>query len=162
WRGFNYSLRATGTHFGRAFVLQLTRVLVFIFALLNLHLFWGFALWTAENFAGMDVALVEVMCTLGNPVYLVALVALAWWLLTPFNEAVNYLFFIDARTRYEGLDLWQRVEELFPVRQRNKDGMILLAIGLGWSLTGAAAAEEPLPAVKGARKEIALIRGDVQ
>jgi hypothetical protein len=162
WRGVKFALLATGRHLGRACVIVLVRVLVFVFALLNLHLFGGFGLWTAENLAGVDVALLSVVCSLGNPGYLLALAAIVWWLLTPLNEALNYLFFVDARTRYEGLDLWQRVDELFPVRQRSKVGAALVALTVGLLAAGTAVAEEPLAAVRAARQEIAAIRAEVQ
>ncbi len=137
-RAFRYALRAGGWNFGPACLLQLILGVAFLFAFFNLHLFWNFALWGAENLAGIDVAWLGVLCSLGNPVYALALAGLTAWLLTPFYEAGNYLFFVDARTRYEGLDLLQRVDELFPVRQRVKAGAVLLALGL--ALAGAAPA----------------------
>src|SRR5437899_3352064 len=76
WRGFRYAFRASGWHFGRACLLQVVRGLVFLFALFNFHLFWRFALWVAGDLAGFDVALLGVLCSLGNPVYLLALVGL--------------------------------------------------------------------------------------
>jgi hypothetical protein len=162
WRGCKFAVLATSRHFGRACMLLLLRGLLFLFALLNLHLFWAFGLWTAENLAGVDVALLGVLCSLGNPAYLLALTAIAWWLLAPLNEALNYLFFVDARTRYEGLDLWQRVDELFPVRQRSKVGAVVIAV-IGSLLTGSpACAEEPLASVRAARQEISAIRKEVQ
>jgi hypothetical protein len=162
WRGCKFALLATSRHFGRACVLVLLRGILFLFAVLNLHLFWGFGLWTVENLAGVDVALLGVLCSLGNPAYLLAVTAIAWWLLTPLNEALSYLFFVDARTRYEGLDLWQRVDELFPVRQRSKVGAVVLALAAGLLALGPASAEEPLPAVRAARQEMATIRSEVQ
>src|SRR5439155_7129696 len=73
WRGFRYAFRASGWHFGRACLLQMARGLAFLFALLNFHLFCRFVLWAAEDLAGIDVALLGVLCSLGNPVYLLAL-----------------------------------------------------------------------------------------
>jgi hypothetical protein len=161
WRGVRYSLRATTQHFGRACLVLLVRGFLMFVAILNLHLFWNFVLWTAENLGGIDVALLGVLSTLVNPVYLFTLIALAWWLLTPFNEAVNYLFFIDARTRYEGLDLWHRVEELFPVRQSAKAGAVVAALCLGM-MAGTVHADELLPAVQAARQEVAAVRTEVE
>jgi hypothetical protein len=162
WRGCRISLLASGRHFDRACVVLLVRWLMLLFAILNLHLFWNFALWTAENLAGIDVALLDVLCSLSNFVYLLILLALAWWLLTPFREAVDYLFFVDARTRYEGLDLWHRVEEQFPLRRQAKAGLILVGLGAGLLTAGAVCAEDALPAVRFARQQIAVIRKEVQ
>jgi hypothetical protein len=161
-RAFRYALRAGGWNFGPACLLQFVRFLVFAFALLNLHLFWNFGLWAAENFAGFDVAWLGVLCSLTNPVYLLALAGMTAWLVMPFFEAGNYLYFLDARTRYEGLDLLQRVEDLFPARPRVKAGAVFLALGLALAAAGPARAEAPLAAVQGARRDVAVIRTEVE
>jgi hypothetical protein len=162
WRALKHSMRATGQHPGRAFLLLILRAVVLAFAVLNLHLFLSFGLWAAENLGGFDVAFLGVLCALGNPAYLLTVVLLAVWLLLPWNEAINYMFFVDARTRYEGLDLWQRVEELFPVRKQSKVGGVVLALTVGLLGAGSATAEEPLSAVRAARQELAVIRKEVQ
>jgi Domain of unknown function (DUF4129) len=90
------------------------------------------------------------------------LTLLAWCLLSPFNEAANYLFFMDVRTRFEGLDLWNRVEDLFPAIQRGKAGAILLTLGAGLLAASPAAAQEPLETVRAARRELQTIRNEVQ
>jgi hypothetical protein len=163
WRAVSYSLRVSGGELiGRALIVVVTRGLMLIFAVFNLHLFGNFVLWAAESLGGFDVAYLSVLCSLGNAGYSVALVLLAWCLLTPYSEAANYLFFVDARTRFEGLDLWQRVEELFPPRPRGKVGAVLLALGLALAGAAPALAEEPLAAVRAARKDLAAIRDEVQ
>jgi len=162
WRAVRYSLRATGRDFGRALLLVNVRGLLLLFAVFNLHLLGNFALWAAEHLGGFDVAYLGVLCSLGNAAYVLALVLLAWCLLSPFNEAANYLFFMDVRTRFEGLDLWNRVEDLFPAVQGGKAGAILLALGAGLLAAGPVSAEEPLPAVRAARQEIQAVRGEVQ
>jgi hypothetical protein len=70
----------------------------------------------ADQLAGLDTGSLGLMLTPGNPCYLLLLGTLAWWLLAPYNEAANYLFYTDARTRYEGLDMWFRIEQHFKVR----------------------------------------------
>jgi hypothetical protein len=162
WRAVKHSIRATSQHAGRAFLVVVLRGVLLVFAVLNLHLFLSFGLWAAENLGGFDVAFVGVLCSLGNAAYLLTLTLAAAWLLLPWNEAVNYLFFVDARTRYEGLDLWQRIEELFPVKKQVKAGAVLLALALGLAGAGSAAAEEPLQAVRGVRQDLAVIRKEVQ
>jgi hypothetical protein len=160
WRAVRHSLRATTHHPGRAFLIVILRGILLVFAVLNLHLFLNFALWAAESLGGFDVAFVGVLCSLGNPAYLLTLTLTALWLLLPWNEAVNYLFYVDARTRYSGFDLWQRIEELFPLKKQTKAGAVLLALGL--LVPAGAAAEEPLQAVRAARQELAAVRKEVQ
>jgi Domain of unknown function (DUF4129) len=162
WRAVRYGLRASGQDFGRALLLVSVRGLLLLFAIFNLHLFGSFLLWAGENLGGFDVAYLGVLCSLGNSAYLLALALLAWCLLSPFNEAANYLFFMDVRTRFEGLDLWNRVEDLFPAIQRGKAGAILLAVGAGLLAACPVAAQEPLETVRAARQELQAIRKEVQ
>src|SRR5438477_130832 len=81
-----------GRHPLRALLVVASRVGFFLFAALNLHLFLRFFLWAAEDLGGFDVALARVLCSLGNGPYVIGLLGLAWWLLAPYAEAVNYLF----------------------------------------------------------------------
>src|SRR5262249_19563072 len=117
WRSWRNAQRGSGRHPLRALLVVVSRVGFFLFAALNLHLFLRFFLSAAEDLGGFDVAPARVLCSPGNGPYMIGLLGLAWWLLAPYAEAVNYLFFVDDRTRYEGLDLWYRVEELFPVER---------------------------------------------
>lgn len=162
WRAFKHAVRATAQHPGSAFLIVLLRGVLLVFAVLNLHLFLKFGLWAAESLGGFDVALINVLCSLDNAAYFLSLVLVAAWLLLPWKEAVNYLFFVDARTRYEGLDLWQRVDELFPLKKHSKAGAIFLALTAGLLGAGSAWGEEPVPAIRAARQEIAAIRKEVQ
>jgi hypothetical protein len=162
WRAVKHSIRATSQHAGRAFLIVVLRALLLAFAVLNLHLFLNFGLWAAESLGGFDVAFLGVLCSLGNTAYLLSLVLAAAWLLMPWNEAVNCLFFVDARTRYDGLDLWQRVNELFPVIKQSKAGAVLLALTAGLLGAGNAWAEEPLQAVRAARQDISVVRKEVE
>ncbi len=162
-RAFRYAMRASGQHFGTALLLAMMRGLLWVFAVLNLHLLAGFALWAIENLGGFDVAYLSLLMSLDNSAYFLALVLLARCLLSPFNEAANYLFFLDVRTRTEGLDLWNRVEDQFPASQRVKAGIIMLAVlGAGWLSARPVAAQELLADVRTARQEIVVIRGEVK
>jgi hypothetical protein len=125
------------------------------------HLFGHWALWAAEALGRFDVALLQLLCSLSNPPYLVGLVALAWWLLTPYFEAVNYLFFIDDRTRYEGLDLWYRVDDAFS-QLAKKAGVALLVLGATLLGTSPVRAETRLRDVRAAHDEIVRITGEVK
>jgi len=127
-----------------------------------LHVFGQFVLWAAEALGGFDITLLRLLCSLGNPPYLFALVMLAWWLLTPFLEAVHYLFFIDDRTRYEGLDLWYRVEEFFPRLPSSRTGVAVLAVSAGLLATPAAQAQGRLTDVRAARQDIGKITREVK
>jgi hypothetical protein len=162
WKAWRHSNRASGRNPGKALVILVTRVVLLAFAVLNLHLFGQFALWAAEALGGFDVALVRLLCSLGNPAYAVALLALAWWLLMPYLEAVNYLFYVDARTRYEGLDLWYRVEEFFPVPNKSRAGAWLLAAGAALLAPGVVQADTRLDTVRAARQAITQITDEVR
>ena len=173
WRAVRDSIQATNMHFGRALSFVVLRSSLLIFAVLNLHLFGQFGLWVAEDLAGLDVAYLGVLCSLGNSAYLLILVLVAWCLLTPFNEALSYLFFVDVRTRQEGLDLWQRVQDLFPAsspqEQTKESGSRVakvsaagLLLAFGFLLPTPTTAQEPLAAVQAARHDIGVIRHEVK
>jgi hypothetical protein len=162
WRAWRLSRRATGRHLGRAFLLIATRLLLLLFAALNLYLFTGFGMWAAEQLAGLDLAFISVLLSPSNPVFLLILVLLAWWLLTPYNEAVNYLFLVDARTRYEGLDLWYQIEQVFPIARVGKIGTILLLVAGGSLAALPARASERLDIVQQARRDLAGITREVE
>jgi hypothetical protein len=162
WRAWRHCSRASGRHPAKAALIVASRPVLLGFAVFNLHLFGQFGLWVAEALSGFDVALARVLCRLDNPAYVVALLALAWWLLSPYGEAVNYLFYVDARTRYEGLDLWYRVQDLFPVVTKSRAGALVLAAGAALLAAGPACAGDRLGAVRAARQEIAKISREVK
>ena len=173
WRAWRHSARASIRHFPRALAIVGGRVALLGLAVLNLHLFARLALWVAEDLAGADVALARLLCSLDNTPYFISLLGLAWWLLAPYAQAVNYLFFIDARTRYEGLDLWYRVEELFPVTEvkpppvpeGKKFTPTLVAVlltALALSVATEARANDRVGAIRAARKEIDTVRREVK
>jgi hypothetical protein len=161
WRAWRRASRAGGRHPLKATVIVLSRLVLLAFAALNLHVFGHFALWAAEALGGFDVALARLLCSLTNPPYLIALVVLAWWLLTPYFEAVNYLFFVDDRTRYEGLDLWYRVEDAFPQLRKKASVAILL---LSAALVGISpvSADERLDDVRAVHQDVMRIGREVK
>jgi hypothetical protein len=134
-RAWRLSRRAVGRQPGKAWLLAAVYLLLLACVLINLYLFLRLGLWAAEDLAGLDTAFVRLLLSPGNPVFLVILAGLTWWLLAPFTEAANYLFLVDARTRYEGLDLWYQIEQCFPLPRTAKVGAVLLALG-GLLLTG--------------------------
>ncbi|MBV9122908.1 MAG: hypothetical protein JO112_06110, partial [Planctomycetes bacterium] len=145
----------------KSLVVFLVRPVLLLFAVFNLHMFlWG-GLWVAENLAGLDVAFLRVSLSLFNPVYDAGLVLAAWILLVPYAEAVNYLLHIDAEARFQGLDLEYRVQRLFPSIHRAQTGMILAAVALGLTWTGAARAVDHRAEVQKARKDLAGIQREV-
>jgi hypothetical protein len=163
WRAWRLARRATGRHPGKAWVLGTTRLILWLLTGVNLYLFLRVGLWAAENLAGLDTSFLRLLLTPGNSIFLLALAALAWWLLAPFNEAVNYLFLVDARTRYEGLDLWYQVEQRFPAARASKVGaVLLLAAGLLLPAGPARAGAARLRDVREARKELAGIVREVK
>jgi hypothetical protein len=162
WRAWRHSRRASSRHPAKATLIVASRVVLLVFAVLNLHLFWQFALWAAEALGGFDVALARLVCSLGNPAYAVALLALAWWLLSPYGEAVNYLFYVDARTRYEGLDLWYRVQDDFPLAGKRRAGTVAFVASVALLAAGTAQAGDRQGIVRQARQEIARISREVK
>ncbi|HYV35822.1 MAG TPA: hypothetical protein VE988_08980, partial [Gemmataceae bacterium] len=178
WRAFRYSFKVSGQSLDKALLLTTMRGTLLLFAVLNLHLFGIFAFWVAEHLGGFDVAYASVVCEIDNAAYTLALILLAWALLSPFSEACNYLLFVDARTRFEGLDLWNRVQDYFPVRQVGwvesskptvrdrwvpKTTPTLLVLGASLlTVASALATEQPLPAVTTARQEVQKIRDEVK
>jgi hypothetical protein len=161
WRAWRLSRRAVGRHPGKAWLLAATRLVLLLLTVVNLYLFLRLGLWAAEELAGLDTAFLRLILSLGNPAFFVVLVGLAWWLLAPYNEAATYLFLVDARTRYEGLDLWYQIEQLFPVARATKVGAVLLAAGGLLLLAGPARAGGRLHEVQQARAQLATIIKDV-
>src|SRR5262249_30228920 len=109
----------------------------------------------------------------------------AWLLLAPFAEACNYLLHIDARARFEGLDLWYRVQRFFPGAAPGRQGdraredergsgrgvwatvlpLLLspaLLVSLSPCLVPAAAGATRLETVRQVRQGVADIRREVQ
>jgi hypothetical protein len=157
WRALRYTRRCASRHFGKACSLVACRLTLLMLAVFNLHLFGLALVWIGDQLAGLDVGALYLVMSLGNPVYLLALGALAWWLLAPYHEAVNFLFYMDARTRYEGVDLWYRIEQFFPTKAISQAGAILLALGIAlWSASPAVAqTASKLKSVQKARQQVA-------
>lgn len=155
---------------GKALALMLGRGVLLAFAVVNLHTLALVGVWVGESMAGFDWAALTAWLSLRhNPIYTISLVLLAWLLLAPFSEAVNFLFHVDARARYEGLDLWHRARKHF--RLAEKATMTSIVISLAALLSclmpvrGADAlacvCSDPLKRVTTARQEITVIRQEV-
>ncbi|MFW1489861.1 hypothetical protein ACEV9X_23280, partial [Vibrio parahaemolyticus] len=86
------------------------------------------SLWVAVNLGGFDLSLVSAGVSLRSGAYDVALAMLCWMLLAPYFEASNYLLYLDARSRQEGLDLLEQVRRAFPAV--GKAGAAGLAVAL--------------------------------
>jgi hypothetical protein len=165
------SAREASRHAGRALAVTLCRLPLFALALANLIALTEAILWVAGNLAGLDTALVGLLLSPGDPVFLLVAALLSWVLLTPFAEASNFLLHADGRARYEGLDLWYRVQQLFPVIEKGRAVALLLALGVGLLLTGNAvaapggeddgAAQQRLQVVQEARRNVDAIRQEV-
>jgi hypothetical protein len=155
--------RETQRHAGKAAVVTLSRLALLAVVVINLHLFIRAGLWIMDQLAGFDMALPTQVLTPFNPVYDLALILLAWLLLAPYAEACNYLLHVDARARYEGLDLWYRGQRLFPAFDRTRAGAVLLvlaAVLLGSSV--ARADDARLSSVRTARARLAEITQEVK
>jgi hypothetical protein len=160
------SIRESSRQSGKAAALALCRCVLLLMATLNLLALTEAVLWVAGNLAGLDTALVNQLLSLDNPVFMLALLLLAWVLLTPFVEASNYLCHADARARYEGLDLWYRVQQFFPVAEKGRAVALALAAGAGLVLAGRCAAadggrQQRVEAVRQARIAVDAVRQEV-
>ncbi len=161
WKAFRYSRRCAGRQFGKAVLVLGYRLLALGVVMVNLHLFLRGGLWIAEELAGFNWAYLGLIFAPDNPVYILVLGAGAWWLLAPYLEAIHYLFYSDARTRFEGLDLWYRVEQLFPIKKISKVGAYFLVAAASWLVACPARAETRLEVVQKVRKDLAEIKKQV-
>lgn len=159
--------REAPRHAGKALAVTLGRLPMLVLAALNLLALTELALWVAGNLGGLDTATAGVLLSLGNPAWLLALLLLAWLLLGPFAEACNFLLHADARARYEGLDLWYRVRQLFPLPDRGRAAVGMLTVGVLLALAGPGLAAGPgaaerLQTVRAVRRELDRIRQEVE
>jgi hypothetical protein len=163
WNAVGESARTAQRNAAKLAAIGFGRLAAALFLVLNLHLFIHITLWVAGNLVGLDVALLAAELELGSPAYLMILLLLAWWLLAPLAEACNYLLHVDTRVRYEGLDLWYRVQRQFPATARSvarPAGLLITLLLLGVST--ASAADRRTEAVSNARQEIGRIIAEVK
>jgi hypothetical protein len=150
----------------KAALATLGRLPLLLVAAVNLHLLALAVLWTAENLAGFDTALVGVtMSFTGNPLYRTGVLMLCWVLLAGYFEAVNFLLHLDARTRQEGLDLFFRVRRAFPAVAPGGAKAVVVAVVAAVLLlgtSGSTAGEAPAEAIHAARVGVAEIRTEVK
>jgi hypothetical protein len=147
---------------GKTAVVVLSRLVVLGFGVVNLHALVHVGLWVAEHSAGLDMALTAALLTWDNPVYVVALGLLVWIGSAPYAEACHFLLHVDARARYEGLDLWYQVQRFFPApdKDRLSSGLVLL-VGALFTVGPALAAEGSLSAVQEVRQQLRAIIQEV-
>jgi hypothetical protein len=138
------------------------RLPLLLITVINLYLLVRVALWIGDNFGGFDLAVPGVFLSVRNPVFMTALVMVAWLLLAPYFEAANYLLHVDGRARYEGLDLWYRVRRFFPLVQKGQAVVVLLALAAAFFVPGAASAQNArVAAIQSARQEIQAIKNEI-
>jgi Domain of unknown function (DUF4129) len=148
---------------GKTAAVVLCRIPLVLFAAINLFLAIRVGFWTADHLGGFDLARIELFFSLTNPVYLTALLMLSWMLLAPYAEAANYLLHVDARARYEGLDLWYRVQRYFPVREKATAMLVFLAMaGAALVPAHAPASDSRAASVTEARRAIQAIRNEIE
>jgi Domain of unknown function (DUF4129) len=148
---------------GKTAAVVLCRIPLLFFAVINLFLTIRVGFWTVDHLGGFDLARIELFFSLSNPVYLTALLMLSWMLLAPYAEAANYLLHVDARARYEGLDLWYRVQRYFPVRETVTAVLALLATA-GFALVpaSATASDSRAASVAESRRAVQAIRSEIE
>jgi hypothetical protein len=139
----------------------LSRVVLYVLGVANLHVLVAAVLWVAGSLAGLDTALFDLVLAVGNPVYVVAVAALAWLLLAPFAEAANFLLYLDSRVRYDGLDLWYRFRTLFPATDRGRVALLAIA-GLLLLAPPARAEDNRLTVVRAVRQEVQKLIEEVK
>jgi hypothetical protein len=142
----------------KASAVVLSRLPLLLIAAVNLYLLVAVVLWAAGGPAGLDVAVLKLVFAENNPVYDVALVALAWLALAPYFEASSFLLHLDSRVRYDGLDLAYRVRTLFPAPERGRvPAAVLALVGLLLCAAPARADEGAVP--RRSREEIKKLAG---
>jgi hypothetical protein len=148
----------------KAVAVTLLRLPMLLVAVINLHLLLHAGLWVAENFVGLDTALLAASLSLfGNSVYTLGLILLTWLLLSPFFEAANFLLHLDARTRLEGLDLFYRIRRVFPAAERAGPVLGVLALAaLLFAAPAARAAGTDLETVRAVRIEVEKVREEIR
>jgi hypothetical protein len=153
-------------HAGKALAVNFCRLPLLVLAVLNLLAAVEIVLWVAGTLGGLDTSTAAVLLSENNPTWLAALTLLAWLLLGPFAEASNFLLHVDGRARYEGLDLWYRVQQCFPLPDRGRAAVVLLALGSVLALVagvhGADRVEQRLQTVRAVRQELERIRREVE
>jgi hypothetical protein len=154
--------RTVQVHPGKAAAVVLARLVLHVFVVLNLHLLIVLGVWVAGNLGGLDTALVGVLASLGNPAYVLALVLFGWLLLAPFSEAAGFLLYADQRARYEGLDLWYRVQRHFPLSDRRAGAAVFAVVAALLLAQPARADDARLAVVRQARDEVKRIAEEVR
>jgi hypothetical protein len=161
WDAWKEAARQSQRQAGKVMAIVMTRPLLLLLTTFNLSMLVQMILSVGDQLAGLDLAVLEIILAPTNPIYDAAIVLVAWLLLTPFFEASNYLLYVDARARYEGLDLWYRVRRHFPLPAKAA-GAALVLFALFFAASPALAADKPLPALRQVRVEIQAIQGEVK
>ncbi len=147
----------------RAAAAILSRLPLLFVAVVNLFLLIEVGLWSAGSLAGLDTAFVDVQLGLGNPVFLLAIVVLAWLMLTPYFEASTFLLHLDHRVRHDGLDLVYRVQRFFPPSSRSSIvGGVLALVGVFLGSVPAAAQDDRAIQIHEVRQGVQELRDDVK
>jgi hypothetical protein len=154
-------------HAGKALAVNFCRLPLLVLVVLNLLAATEIVLWVAGTLAGLETGAAAVLLSASNPTWLAAVTLLAWLLLTPFLAACDFLLHVDDRARYEGLDLWYRVRQCFPLPEKGRAAAVLLALGGVLLLAAPAAAaaprlEEHLRTVREVRQDLDRIRKEAE
>jgi hypothetical protein len=144
----------------KAAIVVLSRAPLLLLTFFNLHLLLVIAFWAAMNLGGFDLALAGSALSVRNPVYVVALMMTCWLLLAPYFEVSNYLLYLDARTRQEGLDLLHRVNRAFVIKPRSGAAVLAIAVALS-GFAPARAAESWPAAVRQVKSDVESVRAAI-
>jgi len=119
---------------------------------LNLHIAVNFAVLLGRKLLGLNLTFLDRYASLDNPVWVVAVGAVAFALMEPLRAAAAALLVVDGRVRQDGVDLQSAINRL--PRRRGRTGgsaaAALLLAGLLCLVPGEAGAAEtaaPAPSV---------------
>lgn len=112
---------------------------------LNLHLAANFAILLGRKLMGLNLTFLDRYASLDNPVWVVAVLAVAFALMEPLRAATAALLVVDGRVRQDGVDLQSAIAQLPKRRTRGTGVAAALLLVLAWPGSGRAADPEVVP-----------------
>jgi hypothetical protein len=119
----------------KALCLQLFFGLVWLLAFVNLFLLVQALLQLGHALFDLEVSFLASFLSYRNGAYLLVLNLLLFVLLDPWKVCLDSLFYLDVRTRTEGVDLQLRLEALEAAWEKDTPGRQGLAARIPWRRT---------------------------
>lgn len=123
----------------KAAVAVACRIGLFLIVMINLQLLVEVLLLLGGALGGLETAILELAFSLNNPLHQMVLGIMAWFLLAPFGETINFLLHLDARVRHDGADLLRRIAAAFPTPERGRILFLVATLAAGFLASSAAA-----------------------